>query len=120
VLATPGLDRHAAYVALSRHRENVELHYGRDDFVDQGKLVRTLSRDRAKDMASDYTHSFAERREIRLPAELVQRVTRAVARDPFEEFDKSIATSAPAQAPDPFAGLTLPKAERPSPEQHGG
>ena len=39
VLATPGLDRHAAYVALSRHRDAVDLHYGRDDFADQGKLV---------------------------------------------------------------------------------
>lgn len=26
VLATPGLDRHASYVALSRHRDSVELH----------------------------------------------------------------------------------------------
>jgi len=51
VLATPGLDRHAAYVALSRHRDGVELHYGRDDFADQARLVRTLSRERAKDMA---------------------------------------------------------------------
>jgi Ti-type conjugative transfer relaxase TraA len=56
VLATPGLDRHAAYVALSRHRERVELHYGRDDFEDRGKLVRALSRERGKDMASDYEH----------------------------------------------------------------
>jgi Ti-type conjugative transfer relaxase TraA len=54
VLATPGLDRHAAYVALSRHRHAVDLHYGRDDFVDQSRLVRTLSRERGKDMASDY------------------------------------------------------------------
>jgi nucleoside-triphosphatase THEP1 len=54
VLATPGLDRHSAYVALSRHRERVDLHYGRDDFADQGKLVRALSRERGKDMASDY------------------------------------------------------------------
>jgi len=54
VVATPGLDRHAAYVALSRHRERVELHYGRDDFEDRGKLVRVLSRERGKDMASDY------------------------------------------------------------------
>jgi Ti-type conjugative transfer relaxase TraA len=54
VLATPGLDRHAAYVALSRHRERVDLHYGRDDFGDRGKLVRVLSRERGKDMASDY------------------------------------------------------------------
>jgi Ti-type conjugative transfer relaxase TraA len=54
VLATPGLDRHAAYVALSRHRDSVDLHYGRDDFADRGKLVRALSRERRKDMASDY------------------------------------------------------------------
>ena len=31
VLATPGMDRHAAYVALSRHRDGVQLHYGHDD-----------------------------------------------------------------------------------------
>ncbi|MBY0284272.1 MAG: Ti-type conjugative transfer relaxase TraA [Sphingomonas sp.] len=54
VLATPGLDRHAAYVAMSRHRDRVDLHYGRDDFADQGKLVRVLSRERTKDMASDH------------------------------------------------------------------
>ena len=54
VLATPGLDRHAAYVALSRHRGTVDLHYGEDDFADRGKLIRTLSRERGKDMASDY------------------------------------------------------------------
>ncbi|MBU6298646.1 MAG: Ti-type conjugative transfer relaxase TraA [Alphaproteobacteria bacterium] len=60
VLATPGLDRHAAYVALSRHRERVDLHYGRDDFADEGKLARILSRERAKDMASDYARDQAE------------------------------------------------------------
>jgi hypothetical protein len=80
VLATPGMDRHSAYVALSRHRDGVQLHYGRDDFADQRQLVRTLSRERAKDMASDYPmyrdrdaeiRAFADRRglsaEIRLP-----------------------------------------------------
>lgn len=59
VLATPGLDRHASYVALSRHRRSVELHYGRDDFADRGKLVRTLGRERDKDMASDYDKARA-------------------------------------------------------------
>src|SRR3546814_13566791 len=70
-----------AYVALSRHREGVQLHYGRDDFADDRRLVRTLSRERAKDMASDYpmyrdrdaeAQSFADRSglsgEIRMPA----------------------------------------------------
>jgi hypothetical protein len=72
ILATPGMDRHSAYVGLTRHRDGVQLHYGRDDFADQSKLVRTLSRERAKDMASDYplasteaARTFAERREFR-------------------------------------------------------
>ncbi len=75
LLATPGMDRHSAYVGMSRHRDGVQLHYGRDDFIDQRQLTRVLSRDRAKDMAGDYavpsdedrTRSFAERREIRWP-----------------------------------------------------
>ncbi|MBN2974197.1 hypothetical protein JW805_19560 [Roseomonas aeriglobus] len=29
VLATPGMDRHSAYVGMSRHRDDVHLHYGR-------------------------------------------------------------------------------------------
>lgn len=63
VLATPGLDRHGAYVALSRHRAEVDLHYGKDDFADRSKLVRALSRDRSKDMASDYAPEFELKRQ---------------------------------------------------------
>lgn len=54
VLATPGLDAHATYVALSRHRTGTALHYGRDDFADEQALRRTLARERPKDMALDY------------------------------------------------------------------
>ncbi|MEQ1552356.1 Ti-type conjugative transfer relaxase TraA [Sphingorhabdus sp.] len=74
VLATPGMDSHGAYVALSRHREGVDLHYGRDDFADQSKLVRTLSRERGKDMASDYSpeQRFAERRGITFRQRIVE------------------------------------------------
>ena len=74
------MDRHSAYVALSRHRDGVQLHYGCDDFADVSRLVHTLGRERAKDMASDYpmyrdrdaeAQSFADRRglsgEIRSP-----------------------------------------------------
>ncbi len=75
VLATPGLDRHGAYVALSRHRAEVDLHYGKDDFTDRAKLVRALSRDRSKDMASDYGPAFEKKRE---PEPAI-----AVRRDPF-------------------------------------
>ena len=54
ILATPGLDSHASYVALSRHRFGTSLHYGRDDFADEAKLARALGRERPKDMALDY------------------------------------------------------------------
>ena len=76
VLATPGLDAHGSYVALSRHREGMDLHYGRDDFADENRLVRTLSRDRAKDMASDYepAQSYAERRGITFRERVVEIV----------------------------------------------
>ncbi|WP_066213015.1 Ti-type conjugative transfer relaxase TraA [Blastomonas sp. CCH5-A3] len=54
LLATPGMDSHGAYVGLSRHRSQVDLHYGKDDFADRKALTRTLGRERGKDMASDY------------------------------------------------------------------
>jgi len=74
VLATPGMDSHGAYVGMSRHRYGVALHYGRDDFADQSKLVRTLSRERGKDMASDYKpeKQFAERRGITFRERIVE------------------------------------------------
>lgn len=64
VLATPGMDRHSAYVALSRHRDGVQLHYGRDDFAGERQLVRTLGRERAKDMASDYVRDPDDARRV--------------------------------------------------------
>ncbi len=54
VLATPHMDRHAAYVGLTRHREAVSLHYGRDDFRSGKDLVWSLGRERAKDTTLDY------------------------------------------------------------------
>jgi Ti-type conjugative transfer relaxase TraA len=92
VLATPGMDRHSAYVGLTRHRDGMQLHYGRDDFADQSKLVRTLSRERSKDMASDYplpdaaARGFAERREFRFG--VIARDLVAKARGLFADPDR--------------------------------
>jgi hypothetical protein len=94
VLATPGMDAHGSYVALSRHRDGMNLHYGRDDFAGQDRLVRTLSRDRAKDMASDYertdpAQSYAERRGITFRervAEIVRKVVPEKIRDQIREM----------------------------------
>ena len=83
VLATPGLDAHGSYVALSRHRDGMDLHYGRDDFASQDKLINVLSRDRSKDMASDYepARDYAERRGITF-RERVERVVEIVRQVP--------------------------------------
>jgi Ti-type conjugative transfer relaxase TraA len=97
VLATPGIDAQGSYVALSRHRDSVDLHFGRDDFAGQDRLVRTLSRDRAKDMASDYqqrdpVQSYAERRGITFRervAEIVRRVVPEKVRNMFDDLHSS-------------------------------
>ncbi|MBZ9991407.1 Ti-type conjugative transfer relaxase TraA [Mesorhizobium sp. BH1-1-5] len=83
ILATPGMDAHGSYVALSRHRDGMELHYGSDDFATRERLVRALSRDRAKDMALDYeqidpAQSYAERRGITFRQRVVEIVRRIV------------------------------------------
>jgi Ti-type conjugative transfer relaxase TraA len=93
VLATPGMDSHTAYVSLSRHRDGVDLHYGQDDFADRGKLVRTLSRERGKDMASDYASSdtgeraFAEQRGITFRERVVEAVRKVVPEKVRSMFD---------------------------------
>jgi hypothetical protein len=92
LLATPGMDAHSSYVALSRHRDGMNLHYGRDDFANADRLVRTLSRDRAKDMASDYDRadpiqSYAEQRGIAFRervAEIVRKVVPQKLRGMFD------------------------------------
>ncbi|MGD9920660.1 MAG: Ti-type conjugative transfer relaxase TraA [Pseudorhodoplanes sp.] len=97
VLTTPGMDAHGSYVALSRHRDGMDLHYGRDDFAGRDRLVRTLSRDRAKDMASDYeradpVQSYAERRGITFRervAEIVRKVVPEKVRGMFDSLRPS-------------------------------
>ena len=61
----------------------MELHYGRDDFASQDRLTRTLSRNRAKDMASDYerldpAQDYAERRGITFRARVAEIVRKVV------------------------------------------
>jgi hypothetical protein len=92
VLATPGMDAHGSYVALSRHRDSVDLHYGRDDFANQDRLTRTLSRDRSKDMASDYERAdpakdYAERRGITFRDRVAEIVRKAAPEKVRNMFD---------------------------------
>jgi hypothetical protein len=70
VLATPGMDRHLTYVAMSRHRHAARLHWSEEDFGATGLRDR-LGRERAKDTTLDYAvpemdpvAAYAERRGL--------------------------------------------------------
>jgi Ti-type conjugative transfer relaxase TraA len=65
LLATPHYDRHATYVALSRHRESAAVFYAAEDFglmpenaAQRGevraRLLHALSRARPKELVHDY------------------------------------------------------------------
>jgi len=56
VLATRGFDRHLAYVALSRHREDVVMYHSRDreGFLNERHMERLFARLNEKTLASDY------------------------------------------------------------------
>ncbi len=108
VLATPGMDAHGSYVALSRHRDGMDLHYGHDDFANQDRLTRTLSRDRSKDMATDYERAdpvqrYAERRGITFRERVAEIVRKVV----------------PEKVRDMFDGLRLTSQSEPTPERGG-
>ncbi|WP_084584496.1 hypothetical protein [Sphingomonas azotifigens] len=96
------------------HRDGVALHYGRDDFADRDKLARTLSRERAKDMASDYARdpeqAFAERRGISL-RERVAEIVRAGAEKARGIFDGFKPTTPAPRERDMFADF------RPTPRE---
>ena len=90
VLATRGMNRHMAYVALTRHRDGVALHWSADELGSREGLARTLSRERLKDTSLDYgegepaaesdalpMRAFAERRGLHPHIPVSQIVVRA-------------------------------------------
>ncbi|MEO5326377.1 Ti-type conjugative transfer relaxase TraA [Mesorhizobium sp. CC13] len=87
VLATLSLDRHLTYVAMTRHREDLAVYYGRRSFAKAGGLIPILSRKYAKETTLDYEQSpfyrqalrFAEARGLYL-----MNVARTIARDRLE------------------------------------
>ncbi len=79
VLASKTMDRHLAYVAMTRHRQGVELHASREEFRDgMDGLSKSLSRDGSKETTLDYEiRDFAERRGIRVPEAIGRMVAKA-------------------------------------------
>ncbi|QEE43338.1 Ti-type conjugative transfer relaxase TraA (plasmid) [Rhizobium sp. WL3] len=87
VLASLSLDRHLTYVAMTRHREDLGIYYGRRSFAKAGGLVGILSRRNTKETTLDYAGGrfygaalrFAEARGLHLI-----NVARTMARDRLE------------------------------------
>ncbi len=64
VMASCTMDRHLTYVAMTRHRDSVQLYAGRDELKDMKVLSTSMSRSGAKETTLDYTRAFAERRGL--------------------------------------------------------
>jgi len=107
VLATPHMDRHAAYVGLTRHRDGVALHYAAEDFADPARLARSLGRERAKDTTLDYggeadpVRRYAEQRGLDPLRPQSEIVVQAPAPKRAAERQPASAEPPPRPAPDP-------------------
>ncbi len=84
VLASLSLDRHLTYVALTRHRDDLAVYYGRRSFSKAGGLTEILSRRNGKETTLDYERgslyrpalAFAENRGLH-----IVQVARTLMRD---------------------------------------
>ncbi|CUX06721.1 Conjugal transfer protein TraA [Agrobacterium fabacearum S56] len=65
VLASLSLDRHLTYVAMTRHREDLQLYYGTRSFAFNGGLAKVLSRKNAKETTLDYERGKLYREALR-------------------------------------------------------
>ncbi|MHB0953997.1 MAG: Ti-type conjugative transfer relaxase TraA [Allorhizobium sp.] len=64
VMASGTMDRHLTYVAMTRHRDQVQLYAGRDELKDLPALSTSMGRSGAKETTLDYARAFAERRGL--------------------------------------------------------
>lgn len=84
VLASLSLDRHLTYVAMTRHREDVALYYGRRSFGFNGGLITVLSRLNAKETTLDYAGGRLSRDALRFASNRglhIVQVARTLVRD---------------------------------------
>ncbi|TDX79574.1 plasmid mobilization system relaxase [Neorhizobium sp. R1-B] len=64
VMGSRTMDRHLAYVAMTRHRDSVRLYAGQDELKDMKVLSASMSRSGVKETTLDYTKAFAKRRGL--------------------------------------------------------
>jgi len=74
LLVSSTLNRHLTYVAMTRHRENLNIYYSKESFKSRDELDSVLSRDNIKETTLDYENSriymqalrFAQNRGLNL------------------------------------------------------
>ncbi|WP_313607868.1 Ti-type conjugative transfer relaxase TraA, partial [Rhizobium sp.] len=84
VLASLSLDRHLTYVAMTRHREDLQLYYGTRSFAFNGGLSKVLSRKNAKETTLDYDRGKLYREALRFAENRglhIVQVARTLVRD---------------------------------------
>lgn len=54
VLATKRFDKHVTYVSMSRHRDNVTLYYGKNDFKDREAFIKAAETRNEKSLVQDF------------------------------------------------------------------
>ncbi|NTF97792.1 Ti-type conjugative transfer relaxase TraA [Rhizobium rhizogenes] len=84
VLASLSLDRHLTYVAMTRHREDLQLYYGHRSFAFNGGLSKVLSRRQAKETTLDYERGKLYREALRFAESRglnIVQVARTLVRD---------------------------------------
>jgi len=65
ILPTRHYDAHSTYVAMTRHRKSCDVFVSREVFANGKALTETLSRNRAKEVAMDYTKMDVEFARLR-------------------------------------------------------
>ena len=77
VLATKNMDRHMAYVAMTRHRDAADLYAGRDELRSTAEVAAAFSRAPTQHTTLDYgaaARAFAENRNLIDPQAFAERI----------------------------------------------
>lgn len=85
VLGSRHFDKHTAYVAMSRHRENTAMYYGKDDFKEFEELKQVMGRQRPKALAVEYAEPRGIEADDRLTLAPIQARTHEAMKSPADD-----------------------------------
>jgi Ti-type conjugative transfer relaxase TraA len=85
VLGSRHFDKHTAYVAMSRHRENTTMYYGKDDFKEFEELKQVMGRQRPKALAVEYAEPRGIEADDRLVLAPAQARTHEAMKSPADD-----------------------------------